>query len=84
MKADTNSLHRIQNQIFLLRGQKVMLRARFKNRDRGCVVLDQPLHDVKFLLIRLISRPAAGLRHSRGPFLKQALSHLAELYLCSS
>jgi hypothetical protein len=50
------------------------LRARPKSMDYGCVVLDQLLHCVESLPIRVLLRAAAGLRLSRGPFLKQALT----------
>jgi hypothetical protein len=46
----------------------------FEKMERGCVVLDQPQHAMKSRLIMLAPSAAAGLRHSRAPFLKQALS----------
>jgi hypothetical protein len=52
----------------------IHLRAHFENMERGCVVLDQPQPAMKSRLIMLASSAAAGLRHSRAPFLKQALS----------
>jgi hypothetical protein len=62
----------------LANGGRLPKPTRFKNMGRGCVVLDQPLHEVESFLIRLISPAAAGLRHSRGPFSKQALSALTK------
>ena len=51
------------------------LRACLNNPERGCVVLDQPQQPPNLRGFRPIPSAAAGLRHSRAPFLIHALRH---------
>ncbi len=53
------------------------LRACLKIPERGCVVLDQPQHATTFRRVSDDARAAAGLRHSRVPIFRQALSATA-------